>query len=338
MARGPGGRQLSLFGEPAPRGRSRSAEPPVGPAAVTDALRDLAAALPAGVRLGTSSWSFPGWEGLVYDRRATAAHLARHGLAAYACHPLLRAVGIDRTYYAPLPASDFATYASAVPQGFRFLVKAASACTDPLLRQDRGAAAGPNPRFLDAAFAAGEIVAPYVEGLGHRAGALVFQFPPLGEAWTQEPARFADALARFLARLPVGPTYAVELRDRALIGAPYVAALCQGGAVHGYAAHPRMPSVAEQRAVIGRSVTLVGRWMLHAGLGYEAARERYAPFSRLVDEDPETRGAFAALCREQVENGGTALVTANNKAEGSAPETVVRLARRIVGPRAPACA
>ena len=313
MAGGARDGQLSLFGEP-PRGEA------VGPAVVPDALRLLAAALPAGVRLGTSSWSFPGWEGRVYDRQATVAHLARHGLAAYARHPLLRAVGIDRTYYAPIAAGDFAAYARAVPSDFRFLVKAASACTDP----------ASNPTFLDADFAAAEVVAPYALGLGERAGALVFQFPPLGAEWTQAPERFAESLARFLSRLPAGAVYAVELRDRALFGEGYVAALRAGGALHAYTAHPRMPAIGEQRRIVGPSPMVVGRWMLHAGLGYEAALERYAPFSRIVDEDLPTRSAFAALCREQIATGGTVLLTANNKAEGSAPETVARLAEQIV--------
>jgi uncharacterized protein YecE (DUF72 family) len=35
----------------------------------------------------------------------TTRRLARTGLRAYAQHPLLRSVGIDRTYYAPIQAS-----------------------------------------------------------------------------------------------------------------------------------------------------------------------------------------------------------------------------------------
>jgi uncharacterized protein YecE (DUF72 family) len=325
--------QLSLFDEPEPvektpqpkRGRRR-----VGPAAVDDRQRALAEQLPRDIRLGTSSWSFPGWEGLLYDRKASPAHLARYGLAAYAQHPLLGAAGIDRTYYAPITADDFAAYATVVEDDFRFLVKAARACTDPYLREERGRSSGPNELFLDAAFAGDEVVGPYVEGLGAKGGALLFQFPPLGSKIVGEPERFTESLARFLSDLPRGPTYAVELRDRAMFGRSYVEALRDTGARHCYTAHPRMPSVAEQRKLVGPSETAVGRWMLHSGLGYEAAKDRYAPFSRIVDEDPDTRTAFANLCLEQIASGGTIIVTANNKAEGSAPETLFRLAGMIV--------
>ena len=46
--------------------------------------RDLARRIPARVRFGTSSWSFPGWKGLVYSRGATETSLAREGLREYA--------------------------------------------------------------------------------------------------------------------------------------------------------------------------------------------------------------------------------------------------------------
>ena len=101
MAKRKGDReQLSLFETPAKRAPRR-----VAPAAVDPLDAKSAAALPASIRLGTSSWSFTGWEGLVYDRKAKQSELSQHGLEAYGKHPLLRAVGIDRSYYAPVPRS-----------------------------------------------------------------------------------------------------------------------------------------------------------------------------------------------------------------------------------------
>ena len=39
--------------------------------------------LPTSVHLGTSSWSFPGWQGIVYGDAYSESALARVGLAAY---------------------------------------------------------------------------------------------------------------------------------------------------------------------------------------------------------------------------------------------------------------
>ncbi|MGZ6078259.1 MAG: DUF72 domain-containing protein, partial [Myxococcaceae bacterium] len=74
---------------------------------------------------------------------------------------------------------------------------------------------------------------------------------------------------------------------------------------------------------------LVVRWMLPADLGYEEARELYAPFDRLVAEDPAVRGDIAALAVEALAEGRPVYVTVNNKAEGSAPVSVERLAAAV---------
>ncbi|WP_222428825.1 DUF72 domain-containing protein [Denitratisoma sp. DHT3] len=150
--------------------------PPVVEAAPPDpALRELAAALPAGLRFGTSSWNYPGWAGLVWKRDYPDAALSRHGLMAYAQHPLLRTVGLDRGFYQPLSAAQFAAYAAQVPDDFRFVVKAPSRVTDALLRDESGRGRRPNPDFLAAGPAMRDFVEPALAGLGEKLGALVFQ-------------------------------------------------------------------------------------------------------------------------------------------------------------------
>lgn len=321
--------QESLFGEPEsplPSGK-------IGPAAVAHEVEAVAAELPPSIRLGTSSWSFPGWEGIVYDRNVSKTALARHGLAAYARHPLLRAVGIDRTFYAPISSEAFAEYADVVPDDFRFLVKASGDCTTPYRRDASGRRAGKNDRFLQPEFAVEQVVRPYAEGLGAKAGPLVFQFPPLGPKITAEPAAFAERLGAFLSSLPQGSQYAVELRDGALLTSEYFHALSASGARHCFTIHPRMPAIPEQAAAAGGDAApgpLIARWMLHAGLGYEEAQRRYAPFSQLRDEDLPSRSSLAEACLDHALAGHEVIVTANNKAEGSAPLTLYRLAGAIV--------
>lgn len=320
--------------------RRRAAKPAarVGPAAVALEVSDLASGLPETLRLGTSSWSFPGWVGIVYDNAAPVGVLARRGLAAYAQHPLFRMVGLDRTYYAPLTAQQFAAYGADVPPDFRFLVKAFEDVTTPARRAAGGGARIGSTEFLDVELTKRQIVAPLVEGLGTRAGPLVFQFAPLPRAMLREPARFIERLHGFLAALPRGPLYAVEIRNRELLGADYAAALADAGACHCYNVHPRMPSVAAQAAVCSpeRGAAVVVRWMLNGRFDYEGARQAYEPFNRLVDEDPGSRAGIAELCGRAAELGRPAFIAANNKAEGCAPLTLIKLAEEIVCRRRPA--
>lgn len=319
--------QLGLFPDADPSPRAG----PVGPAPPDERIRRLADALPPGLRLGTSSWSFPGWAGTVYDRTATERTLAKAGLPAYAQHPLLRTAGIDRSYYRPIPEAVFRAYAEDVPEDFRFLVKADRRLTSPTDPDAPGRRAA-NPDFLDPEYAIREVVGPAVEGLGAKLGPLLFQFPPGPAEHFGGPAAFADRLARFLRALPNGPLYAIELRTADLMTDGYAAALESNGAAHGYTVHPAMPPLERQTALVmpHYQPALVIRWMLGSGLAYETARKRYDPFDRLVDEDAPTRHAIALTVLDALIAEREAFVIANNKAEGSAPLTLRCLADHIV--------
>jgi len=314
----------------------------VDPAPVPDAVRRLGEALPGRIHLGTSSWSFPGWTGLVYaagnGKPATEQMLARHGLAAYAKHPLFRTVSLDRTFYAPLSIDEFARYAAQVPAGFRFVVKAPAAITDPVVRRPgSGEAARDNPTFLDAAAAVTAFVQPAIAGLAAKVGPLVFQFPPLGRRLLADTSRLAARIAAFIAMLPRGPRYAVEVRDAELVMPAFAAALADAGAVPCLAVHARMPPVAEQSSALGVDAAdaqgpLVVRWNLHAGRDYEGAKADYFPFNRLVEEDSTSRRSLARLARAAAAADRDVFITANNKAEGSAPLSVFGLAEAILSP------
>ncbi len=324
------GHQGSLFDDDPPPPSEK-----VGLAPDAARWRGLAQSLPKGLRLGTSSWSFPGWQGLVWDREVSQRLLAREGLAAYARHPLFRSVGLDRTYYAPIEARALAEYAQVVPEDFRFLVKAHEWCTVPVFSDHprAGARRGKeNALFLDAGYATDVVIGPLVEGLGKKVGPVLFQFPPLELAVVGGPRGFAEKLHGFLASLPVGPRYTVELRNSRLLTPTYRQALAETGTSHCLNAHPTMPTPSEQLRILKGKVgpAHVIRWMLARPLSYASAKTRYAPFDHLVDEDPATRQDLASLCRDACGDGRDVTVIINNKAEGCAPESVRRLAEAFV--------
>jgi uncharacterized protein YecE (DUF72 family) len=216
-------------------------------------------------------------------------------------------------------------------------VKAPAAITDPVVRKNgSGEAARDNALFLDAAAAAATFIRPAAEGLAAKAGPLVFQFPPLGRRLLADVPRLAVRIAAFLAVLPRGPLYAVEVRDPQLVCDSLAMALRDAGGVPCLAVHARMPPVEEQAAAFGLDradcpLPLVVRWNLHAGRGYEDAKADYFPFNRLVEEDVPSRTALARLARMAAVAGRDVFITINNKAEGSAPLSVQRLAEQITG-------
>lgn len=346
-------RSESLFGdrEP-PSARAAGKADRVEPAEVDDEIERLVRKLPPTIHVGTSSWSFPGWRGIVWRGTHTESQLAREGLAAYARHPLLRAVSIDRGFYQPLSADDFARYAAQVPDAFRFVVKAPALVTDAVARGEHGDALGPNPTFLDATLATEAFVRPALAGLHEKAGPLVFQFSPLPRALVQPAAAPAtiERIGEFLAQLPreiegLAPLYAVELRNPELLTPRFVHMLRDAGARLCLSIHDRMPPASRQANALRAMDAgpdeidhwtlkgpLVVRWNLHAGLSYQHAKASFAPFDRLVAPDPLTRGTLVHLLRVALASRTSAFVTINNKAEGSAPLSCVELVRALLGP------
>lgn len=339
--------QPSLFDDPpappgpsaARPGRHQTSETPrVGPSIPSTVLQDLAAALRTRfgedrLFLGTSSWSFLGWRVLVWDPRAyTEDQLARHGLNAYAAHPLFNAVSLDRTFYRPLDTAGYARRAAQVPASFRFVVKAPAEITDASLRAPgTGAPLGPNPQF-----ALNVARRPAIEGLGGRFGALVFQLSPLDARWLREPAALLHRLAALweaiVPSLPAGTVAALELRDARALSPMLLQQLDAHAVRYGIGLHERMPAMADQWDLMRAHARgdLLCRWSLHQGLQHQQAKAQWAPFDRLQAPDPETRKALARAVVATLDQGDRAFVTINNKAEGSALLSVIELAKTIL--------
>lgn len=305
----------------------------IEPAPLRPAHQRVADDLPRDVRFGTMSWSYPAWVNVVYAAEHTPKLLSEVGLTAYAKHPLLRATEIDRSYYEPLPAADYQAYAAQTPADFRFLVKAHEACTVHTYpgHARYGRKAGQhNPLYLDAAYATDHVVGPLLEGLGERAFALLFQFPP--QEIDERPEAFADQLARFLSDLPRAPfAYAVELRNAERFTPQYAEALVSAGAIHCHNVWPGVPPILVQARGLPPATRhpLLIRWLMRRGDSFDAAMARSRPFGRLVLEDEDNLAAVARLVAGAQKHGVPALVTVDNKAEGCGPETIFRLAGRL---------
>ncbi|AMM26336.1 DUF72 domain-containing protein [Variovorax sp. PAMC 28711] len=312
----------------------------VQPAAPRETQRALAGTLPPSVRMGTSSWFFPGWKGLVWDGDYAQSVLSKHGLAAYAQHPLLRTVSLDRTFYRPISASQFAAYAAQVPDDFRFVVKAPSLVSAAMVRGEDGRGQQPNPAFLDPVLAVEQFVQPALDGLGHKLGALVFQLSPLPGPMLARLPELLERLRTMLRALPVlkplapDGVIAVEVRNPEFLTTAFAEVLRESGATYCLGLHAKMPPVGEQLPML-RALwpgPMVCRWSLHrrhGAYGYENAKASYAPFDRIVDEDAESREVLARVIVATAAAGHTVYLTVNNKAEGSAPLSVEALARAV---------
>jgi uncharacterized protein YecE (DUF72 family) len=324
--------QLSLFGP-----TEAKVEPHVD-----ERARTIAARLPPWVRLGTSSWTFPGWAGIVYAGRPSQEALVDAGLGAYARHPLLRTVGIDRSYYGPLTREDLAAYAAQLPRGWLAVSKVWEEITTYAFpaHPRYGARAGQlNPRFLDPSATVEEVLLPYEAAFAEHAGPFVFELAP--SPVRPDPETLARAIDRLLGTIaPRFPRFrfAFELRMRELLTRRYVAALHAHGAAHVLNFWSNMPTVGEQLALPGilAAPFAVARLMLPPGRRYDDQKAAFAPFDRIVEPQHAMRADVVRLARACAAAGSKPVfIIANNKAEGSSPLTVFALAEAIANAVAP---
>ncbi|CAN5558210.1 hypothetical protein BH09MYX1_BH09MYX1_14260 [soil metagenome] len=312
-------------------------------AVITERDRELAKTLPKFLRFGTSSWTFPGWGGVLYAGKPSAEELVRDGLKAYASHPLFRTVGIDRSYYGPLTDADLGEYARALG-GVDFL--AVSKVWDELTtvvfphHPRFGDRAGRrNPDFLSPERFLDEVLAPYTRSFAQYTGPFVFEIPPVPEGALPSDRAIPDAIERLLVRLPSTFRYSFELRNRELLTRRYFDVLRAHRAAHCFNMWTAMPPVGRQLELPGSITTdfAVCRLMLPPATRYDAMKKAFAPFDKIVRVEPDMRSDVVRLeeaCAKLEVQGLFVLV--NNKAEGSSPLTVKALAEAIVRARDPA--
>ena len=264
----------------------------------------------------------------MYPADVSQSALARDGLREYARHPLLTTVGIDRSYYAPIPDEDLRRYADQLPDGFLACAKAPAAVTAPVLF-DGARRASPNPDYFSAERLAIDLLEPFARSFRAHTGPFILEFPPPARDASVDPNRFAEDLDRLLDAVPNGFEFAVELRSRKLLTAEYRRVLARHRAAHVYNYWSFMPMPGAQAAIVppGDAGFIVVRLLLRPGTRYEDQRETFRPFNRLVEPDQEMRLDVTRLLKRSLSAGQRGYVLVNNKAEGSSPLTVHALAQ-----------
>lgn len=318
--------QLGLF-QPKPL-------PPSG----FERLEALAARIPPDVRLGTSSWTFPGWAGLVYRARyRNEKDFVQRSLGEYARHPLFRTVCMDRAFYAPLTREELSAYAKLLPEGFRCVSKVFSELSTWVFPKHPryGPRAGKrNEAFLDPWRFEELVGAPMRDAFADHVGPFIIEVPPVhGPA---DPDAFAEAVRAFLDQAPPDLDYAFEIRDTRLFTPRYLSVLRDGGASHVFNYWSRMPTLGAQldrvERVLGASWVgepLVLRLMIPPGKRYGDLAAAFVPYDRMQAPQVEMRADVVRLVRAARAAGTESWVIVNNKAEGSSPLTVVALAERL---------
>ena len=284
--------------------------------------------IPELIKFGTSSWTYPGWQSMVYNKPyKSEAAFKRQCLIEYSRCPLFQIAGLDSSFYAPLSKDLLDRYMSQIPETFSFLVKAWEDITVPKFSNlpRYGKKAGkPNENFLSLnAFE--KFYAPiFSSNFNQHIAVVVFQFQRLRG---NELDGFVEKLDKFLEQLPKDLRFAVEIRNPELLSPAYFAALNRNNVTHCFNHWTDMPSLCQQMKAAATAGGLnapffASRILTPLGVSYADAVKRFAPYSKLQNEIPEMRRDVVRLAKRALERKVPAFIVVNNRSEGCSPATI----------------
>jgi len=291
-------------------------------------LRALAA---GGLYFGTSSWKYEGWLGSIYTPeryftrgRFSAKKFETECLAEYA--EVFPAVCGDFSFY-QFPSPDYwrRLFDSTSPAlQFAFKVPEEITVKEWPRHARYGARSGlDNASFLDAGLFERAFLRP-LEPYRDRVGALIFEFGTLPRRHYDGVAPFAADLARFLAALPAGWRYSVEIRNREFFDEPYFQVLRDANAAHVFNSWTRMPELPVQAAETAAFTAdfTVARALLRPGRAYAQAVERFQPYREIQEPHPPAREGLKEILDRARRKKQLAFLFVNNRLEGNAPGTI----------------
>ena len=295
------------------------------------------------IKFGTSTWTYEGWVGIVYNRPYTKSNFKKTCLGEYAEYPYFSTVGIDHTFYGPANDNILSRYASLLPNGFECCSKVWERLTIPKYSKNKryGKLAGEvNEDYLNADLFNDAVLPPYERSFQGHTGPFIFQFQTQypqrtqsgsGDASARLREAFSEKLNNFLSQLRTDFRYAVEVRNREFLTAEYFQMLASHNVAHVFNHWTHMPSIGEQLAIEG-SITadhIVARILTPLGIAYNQAVDNFFPYNEVKKPMAAMRRDVADLAKKAIILKKKAYAIVNNRAEGNAPETIAAIVSMI---------
>lgn len=279
------------------------------------------------IYLGTSSWKYEGWKGVIYhDHYQSTKQFEAHCLAEYA--KFFPVVGVDHTYYSPPSSNTIDRYKQQTPDHFRFILKAPDALTlryFPHIQRYKTKAGELNPNFLSFEYFREQLLPRALE-LEQKLASVIFEFSHFKKGTIESGSAFLNELTRFISE--VNNTYpiplAIEIRNRAWLVPRFLEKLLELKVTPVLNSWTLMPSPRDQIQLLNNFDfdKVVIRLLLKPKVQYQEAVNRFSPYSQIRDPQIETRKAVADLIKRCLASGKSCFILVNNRFEGCAPLTI----------------
>ena len=283
------------------------------------------------IRIGTCSWKYDSWEGLVYSRQEGRNLLAQYS-RRYAT------VEVDQWFWSlfdkdvpVLPRADVVReYADSVPPGFLFSIKVPNSITlTHHYSKGKGALLVPNPHFLSTGLMARFLQT--IEPLGEHIGPLMFQFEYLNKQKMTSLHRFLELFEVFRQGLPEGFRYCVEIRNPNWLRGEYFDFLAAHGLGHvflqGYYMPPIFGVYWQHREKLASPVII----RMHGGNRKDMEERTGNAWNRIVEPKDGELAELARMVGDLRRRNVDIFINVNNHYEGSAPRTIAKIEALLEG-------
>lgn len=284
----------------------------------------------AQLRIGTCSWKYDSWRGLIYSSRDPINYLEEYAKE-------LDTVEIDQWFWSlfgtdkvslPKP-SVVEEYHHSVPDDFLFTIKMPNSITlTHFYRKNKSEPLEPNPYFLSVKLL--EQFLQRIETLNSQLGSLMFQFEYLNKQKMVSQFEFQKRFARFTEQAPQGYPYGLEIRNPNYLNRHFFEFLNEQGLHFVFLQGYYMPSIIDVYDKFGKYIRERAVIRLHGSDRKEIEEKSRGRWNRILEPKDEELGRVVDIVRDLLAREVDVFLNVNNHYEGSAPITI-RKFRELMG-------
>ncbi len=279
----------------------------------------------ARLRIGTCSWKYDSWQGMVYREAKPSNYLAEYS-------DLYPTVEIDQWFWSLFGVDKIALpsrktvqeYRNSVPEDFRFTVKIPNSITlTHLYRKEKTEPLVENPHFLSSRLF--EQFFDSISPLKDRLGPLMFQFEYLNRQKMTSQQVFQERLGAFMNQIDSHYQYAVEIRNPNYLNESYFSFLKTRHLGHVFLQGYYVPSIIPVFREFGKWLSDFTVIRLH-GPDRSGIEERSGgKWDKILEPRDDELKQISQVVRELLDRKMDVYVNMNNHYEGSAPLSIKRL-------------
>jgi len=285
--------------------------------------------IPHLVKIGTCSWKYASWKGILYSEG-----VGNNYLSEYAKH--YDTVEIDQWFWSLFPGNKVVLpkpevvreYVSSVPKKFQFSIKVPNSITlTHHYSQNKKIPLIENPFFLS-----NELFVDFyhlLEPMKENLATLIFQFEYLNKKKMPDQKIFQEKFSEFFSKCPSGVNYCVEIRNPNYLNKEYFTFLKSSNLSHvflqGYYMPPIFTMYEKYRDLIEKFAVI----RLIGGDRKAIEEKSQGDWSQLWEPKDGELDRLADMMRDLIVKKVRLFVNVNNHYEGSAPLTIARIISRL---------